>query len=158
MLNSFRDSFAAILSASRSVGHDSVVRIIMGRICAEVNSSADSKFSHRWGTCDGLFAPVFTIDNSSDENTYSSPSLIFAVWMTKLLTEQFSRELSDSVNDFHYSPDQIVMWMEQLVKHWSSVLRARSLPVKVCGTQMLSILLQSVSSSNGTSSNGSMCR
>ena len=148
------DALADLVAASRDAGEESVMDEVIDALEVETSTCAVREHGNRWEDKHGL-APLIYDDSASDATALKTPSLLLALWLTATVADQLAEELASFDADL---PEKavakkaapLVVWLERLVQCWAQVMKAASVDAKLCATQVLLALLQSVVSTTGS--------
>ena len=148
---------ADFVAVSRETGEYGVVEELLELVLLETTNSTDRHYGDRWEDKRGL-APVIVQDGANDSAVLQAPSLLLALWLTSILTDQFAAELASIEGDEEEKSGEkelplakamIGKWLGTLVQHWSHVLRSAAVPAKLCATQVILSIVQGIVSTTG---------
>jgi hypothetical protein len=148
LLDELNNSMKSIISYFRFSESNQIIESLLDQISVDTINSSRRDFSSSWQIWPNGITPfVIKENNLSDLDCITFPSLAMAMWLTPLLLEQFSKEISDISKCVDVDKKRILIqeWVERLVKYWCISLRSPNVLVKTCGMKMLSIIVQELS-------------
>ena len=136
-------------SANEALSHlliDKMLKLIKTETCRSTSREFANSWKHDGGTCPVIINSNITTDSIGSE----TPNLMFAFWMSVLLMDNLcSANLSIPAETPLTTWTRTAQILIDLCQSWMFATRSPHMAVKLCGTRILTLILQDMSTPGG---------